>query len=82
MDKRSIRKKKKLVRLLRKAVDLIYGTGPRDRSGIEPDKSEVDARKLLKKLGLLAVEDPENLFGIYFTRLQIRIFKRLRVSSH
>lgn len=78
---RSVRRKKKLVRLLRKAVDITYGPARRNRLGIEPDRSEDESRKLLKKLESLATQDPDNRFGICFTRLLIKILKTLRASS-
>jgi hypothetical protein len=51
-------------------------------SGIKPDKSERDARKLLRQLQRLANKDPGNKFGVYFVRLQLKLLKRMRNSKH
>jgi hypothetical protein len=72
------RRKRKLVRMLRKAVDIVYGPADRDLLGLEPDTSETEARKLLKVLEMLAIQDPRNRFGPRFLQLQLRIFQRLR----
>ncbi len=75
------RRKKTVVRMLAQVVNIIDSAGT-DMSGKEPDKSELAVRKLLKKLQQLADRDPENRFGTYFVRLQLRLLKRLRDSRH
>lgn len=75
------RRKKTVVRMLAQVVNIVHSAGP-DMSGKEPDKSELAVRKLLKKLQQLADRDPENRFGTYFVRLQLRLLKRLRNSRH
>jgi hypothetical protein len=51
-------------------------------SGIEPDGSELEARNLLKLLQQLANKDPDNKFGTYFVRLQLKLLKRVRNFKH
>jgi hypothetical protein len=76
------RKKQTVVRMLARVVRIVYGSAVADMSGIEPDKSELAVRKLLKELQQLADRDPENQFGTYFVRLQLKLLKRLRNSRH
>ncbi len=76
------RKKQTVVRMLAQAVHIVYGSAGTDMSGIEPDKSELAARKLLNKLHQLADRDPSNKFDTYFVRLQLKLLKRLRSSRH
>lgn len=68
--------------MLAQAVHIVYGSAGADMSGIEPDKSELDARKLLMQLQRLANKDPGNKFGICFVKLQLKILKRMRNSKH
>jgi len=63
-------------------VHIVYGPAGSDMSGNEPDKSELAVRKLLNKLQQLADRDPNNKFGTYFVRLQLKLLKRLRNSRH
>jgi hypothetical protein len=72
------RRKKVVVRMLEQAVQVVYGPASADLSGIEPDRSELDARRLLKRLHWLTNKDPGNEFGTCFVRLQLKLLKRLR----
>lgn len=76
------KRKQTVVRMLRRAVQIVYGPVGNSMSGFEPDKSALDAHKLLKKLQQLAKKDPENLFDVYFMRLQLKLLKMLRKSKH
>lgn len=76
------RRKQTVVRMLAQVVQIVYGSAGADMSGNEPDKSELAVRKLLKKLQQLADGDPDNKFGIYFVRLQLKLLKVLRNSRH
>jgi hypothetical protein len=73
-----IKKKKKLVRMLRKAVDIVYGTGKRNISGPKPDRSELETRRLLARLEQLAYSDPNSKFDVLFAQLNVRIVRHLR----
>lgn len=75
------KRKETVVRMLGRAVQIVYGPVGTGMSGIEPDKSAIEARKLLKKLQLLANKDPENRFGIVFVRLQLKLLRHLRNSK-
>jgi hypothetical protein len=72
------RKKQTVVRMLAQVVQIVYGSADTDMSGNEPDKSELAVRRLLKKLQQLADGDPDNSFGTYFVRLQLKLLKVLR----
>jgi hypothetical protein len=72
------RRKQTVVRMLAQVVHIIYGSVGTDMSGTEPDKSELAVRKLLKMLQQLADRDPNNMFGTYFVRLQLKLLKHLR----
>ncbi len=76
------KKKETVVRMLAQVVQIVYGPACTDMSGIEPDKSELEARKLLSQLQRLADKDPNSKFGTYFVRLQLKLFKRIRNSKH
>jgi hypothetical protein len=76
------KRKQTVVRMLAQAVQIVYGSVGADMSGIEPDKSERDARKLLMQLQQLANKDPGNEFGVCFVRLQLNLLKRMRNSMH
>lgn len=76
------RRKQTVVRMLAQVVHIVYCSAGTDMSGNEPDKSELAVRKLLEKLQQLADRDPNNKFGTYFVRLQLKLLKRLRSSRH
>jgi hypothetical protein len=76
------KRKQTVVRMLAQAVQIVYGSASADMSGIEPGKSELDARKLLMQLQRLANKDPGNKFGVCFARLQLKLLKRMRNSKH
>lgn len=76
------KRKKAVVRMLEQVVQITYGTAESGMSGIEPDESELNSRKLLSQLRHLANKDPDNMFGIYFVRLQLKLLKRLRNHKH
>ena len=76
------KRKKTVVRMLAQVVQMLYSPAGTGMSGIEPDESALDIRKLLKKLQQLADQDPENQFGTCFVRLQLKLLKRLRSSKH
>jgi len=71
-----------VVRILRRAVNMTYVPAQNDMSGIKPDKSELYARKLLRKLDGLSKADPNNKFGTYLTRLISLLAKRVRNGRH
>jgi len=76
------RRKQTVVRMLAQVVQVVYGSSGSNMSGIEPDRSELEARNLLKRLQQLANKDPDNRFGTYFVRLQVKLFKHLRNSKN
>jgi hypothetical protein len=76
------RRKKTVVRMLAQVVHIVYSPAGTDMSGNEPDRSELAVRKLLRILQQLADRDPENKFGTYFVRLQLKLLKVLRNSRH
>ena len=76
------KRKHAVVRMLGQVVNIIYGATGSSMSGIEPDRSELEIRKLLKRLQRLANKDPDDKFGMYFVRLQLKLMKRLRNSKH
>jgi hypothetical protein len=76
------RKNERLVSMLERAVAITYGQTQDDMSGIKPDKSELRARRIVKKLEKLARKDPSNDFGKQFTRLQLEILKHLGMTTH
>lgn len=76
------KRKHTVVRMLAQVVHIVYGTTSSSMSGIEPDRSEHEVRNLLKRLLRLANKDPDNQFGTYFVRLQLKLLKRLRNSKH
>ena len=75
------KRKHTVVRMLEQVVNIVYATGA-SMSGIEPDGSAFEIRKLLKRLQRLANKDPDNKFGTCFVRLQLKLLKRLRDSKH
>jgi len=76
------KRKQAVVRMLAQVVQILYGPASSGMSGIEPDGSELEARKFLKRLQRLANKDPDNKFGACFVRLQLKLLKRLRKSKH
>ena len=76
------KRKQTVVRMLARVVKIVHGATNASMSGIEPDRSELDARKLLRRLRKLANKDPDNQFGTCFVRLQFRLLKHLRNSKH
>jgi len=76
------RRKQAVVRMLAKVVRVVYAPPNPSMSGIEPDRSELEARNLLQLLQHLANKDPDNKFGMYFVRLQLKLLKRLRNFKH
>ena len=76
------KRKETVVRMLAQVVQVVYGIPDPSMSGIEPDRSELEARNSLKRLQRLANKDPDNKFGTYFVRLQLKLLKRLRNSKH
>ena len=76
------KRKRTVVRMLAQVVQILYSSASTGMSGIEPDESALEIRKLLKKLQQLADQDPENKFGTCFVRLQLKLLKRLRGSKH
>ena len=76
------RRKKTVVRMLEQVVHILYSSASTDMSGTEPDKSERMVRRLLKILQQLADRDPDNKFGTYFVRLQLKLLKHLRNTMH
>jgi hypothetical protein len=82
-DKSMSIKNRKVVRMLEKVVDLVFAPHDSDgKSGLEPGESSRQVRRMLKKLAQLAEKDPDNSFGTYLTRLQLKILKRLRTNTH
>jgi len=75
------RRKQAVVRMLARVVQIVYGSASTSMSGIEPDRSELEARNSLKRLQRLANKDPDNQFGSCFVRLQMKLLKRLRKSK-
>jgi hypothetical protein len=73
---------KAVVRMLSRTVNMTYIHSPSDMSGIEPDKSELYARTLLKKLQVLSESDPNNKFGTYLTRLVTLLTKQVQNGRH
>jgi hypothetical protein len=76
------KRKQAVVRMLGRVVQVVYGPPGSDMSGIEPDRSELESRNLLKRLQRLANKDPDNEFGTCFVRLQLMLLKRLRNLKH
>lgn len=76
------KRKHTVVRMLEQVVGIIYDATEASMSGIEPDGSEPEIRKMLKRLQRLANKDPDNKFGTCFVRLQLKLLKRLRNSKH
>ena len=76
------RRKQSVVRMLAKVVRVVYAPPNPSMSGIEPDRSELEARSSLKLLQHLANKDPDNEFGKHFVRLQLKLLKRLRNYKH
>ena len=76
------KRKQTVARMLEQVVQIVYGANCSDLSGIEPDRSELEARKMLKRLQRLANKDPGNKFGACFVRLQLKLLKHLRNSKH
>ena len=76
------KRKQAVVRMLAKVVHVVYAPPRPSMSGIEPDGSELEARNLLKLLQQLANKDPDNKFGTYFVRLQLKLLKRVRNFKH
>jgi len=68
--------------MLEQVVHILYNSTSTDMSGKEPDKSERTVRRLLKILQQLADRDPDNKFGTYFVRLQLKLLKHLRNTMH
>jgi len=76
------KRKHTVVRMLEQVVTIVCGATGAGMSGIEPDGSALEIRKLLKRLQRLANKDPDNKFGTYFVRLQLKLLKHLRNSKH
>lgn len=76
------KRKNTVVRMLSQVAQIVYGATGSSMSGIEPDGSELEVRKLLIRLHRLANKDPDNKFGTCFVRLQLKLLKRLRSSQH
>ena len=79
MLKNRTSKKKRVVRMLEQAVKWMYNRA--DFSGhseIKAGRSETSARNSLRKLKKLAENDPDNRFGICFTRLLTKLLKDIR----
>jgi len=76
------KRKHAVVRMLERVVNIVYAATGTGMSGIEPDGSELEIRKLLKQLQRLANKDPDNKFGTCFVRLQLKLLKHLRDPKH
>lgn len=82
VKRRCSNRKQQVVRLLERAVNLaFFSANPSSMSGLKPDRSEQSARQVLKKLKALAECDPDNKFGVVFTRLQLKIFAKLGIHK-
>jgi hypothetical protein len=76
------KRKHAVVRMLEQVVNIVCVATDASMSGIEPDGSVLEIRKLLMRLQRLANKDPDNKFGTCFVRLQLKLLKRLRNSAH